>query len=163
MENLETATFAAGCFWGVQHYFDQVPGVITTRVGFTGGTVANPTYEQVCNEETGHADAIEIGFDPMLVTYETLVKHFFRMHDPTQKNRQGPDVGENYRSVIFYHDESQESIAQNVLRSVQSRFKKPIVTSIEVAKEFYPAEDFHQKFSERTGRGCCHVGYTPLS
>lgn len=163
MENLETATFAAGCFWGVQHYFDQVPGVITTRVGFTGGIVASPTYEQVCNEETGHAEAIEIGFDPMLVTYETLVKHFFRMHDPTQKNRQGPDVGENYRSVIFYHDESQESIAQNVLRSVQSRFKKPIVTSIEVAKEFYPAEDFHQKFSERTGRGCCHVGYTPLS
>lgn len=162
MEGLQTATFAAGCFWGVQHYFDQVPGVITTRVGFTGGRVANPTYEQVCKQETGHAEAIDIEFDPSLVAYETLVKHFFRMHDPTQKNRQGPDVGENYRSAIFYHDESQKRIAQNVQQNVQPRFKKPIVTSIEAAKEFYPAEDFHQKFSERTGRGGCHIGYTPL-
>lgn len=160
---MEKAIFAAGCFWGVQFYFDQIPGVTQTAVGYTGGHTENPTYEEVCTHTTGHAEAVEIQFDPQQVSYETLVRQFFRMHNPTQLNRQGPDVGDSYRSAIFYIDESQKAIAQKIAEESQSQWQDPIVTEISPATAFYLAEDYHQKFAERTGRGMCHVPYEPLS
>jgi methionine-S-sulfoxide reductase len=156
------AIFAAGCFWGVQFYFDEVPGVVSTRVGYTGGHVANPTYEQVCTHTTGHAEATEIIFDSEKVTYETLVRQFFRMHDPTQLNRQGPDIGDSYRSAIFYTNDEQKDIAEKVKTELISKFKKPIVTEITKASEFYQAEDYHQKYSEKTGIGMCHIPYSAV-
>lgn len=161
--NEEQAIFAAGCFWGVQFYFDQVPGVMKTTVGYTGGHTKDPSYEEVCTHTTGHAEAAKIEFDSKEVSYETLVKHFFRMHDPTQLNRQGPDVGDNYRSAIFYFDEKQREIAEKVRDEAQANFDKPIVTQIVPAAEFYEAEDYHQKFTEKTGRGMCHIPYAPVS
>lgn len=158
----ETAIFAAGCFWGVQYYFDQVPGVVETLVGYTGGRSENPTYEEVCSHTTGHAEAVQVTFNPQLISYETLVRHFFRLHNPTQLNRQGPDVGDNYRSAIFYTSQDQHRVAETVKTSLQSSFDKPIVTDISIATKFYPAEDYHQKFTERTGRGMCHVPYSPI-
>jgi methionine-S-sulfoxide reductase len=158
----QTATFAAGCFWGVQYYFDQVPGVVSSRVGYTGGHTENPTYEEVCTHNTGHAEATELTFDPAKVSYETLVKQFFHMHDPTQLNRQGPDVGDSYRSAIFYHNDEQKSIAEAVMQQQQEVLDKPIVTQIVPAAEFYEAEAYHQKFTERTGQGMCHVPYQPM-
>jgi methionine-S-sulfoxide reductase len=157
------AIFAAGCFWGVQFYFDQVPGVISTRVGYTGGHTENPTYEEVCTHTTGHAEAVEVSFDDSEVSYDVLVAHFFRMHDPTQLNRQGPDVGDSYRSAIFYFDDEQKTTAERVLSEAQADFDKPIVTQIVPATIFYEAEDYHQKFAERTGRGMCHIPYEPIS
>jgi len=158
----EQAIFAAGCFWGVQYYFDQVPGVIRTTVGYTGGHTENPTYEQVCTHTTGHAEATLIDFDPAKVTFETLVKQFFRMHDPTQMNRQGPDVGDSYRSAIFYFDDEQKRIAEKVRDELQPQFDQPIVTQIAPHSEFYEAEDYHQKFTEKNGYGMCHVPYAPV-
>lgn len=158
----EIAVFAAGCFWGVQYYFDQVPGVLRTVVGYTGGRTKDPTYEQVCHTDTGHAEAVYIEFNPHVVSYESLLKHFFRMHNPTQLNRQGPDIGSQYRSVIFYQDEEQETLAETAKREAQKQWDKPIVTRISKAKTFWEAEDYHQKFTERTGRGMCHVPYEPL-
>lgn len=162
MNNKQLATFAAGCFWGVQFYFDQVPGVTKTTVGYIGGVTENPTYEQVCYENTGHAEAVEIEFDSEKVSYETLVKQFFRMHDPTQLNRQGPDIGDQYRSAIFYHDDTQKEIVEKVTQELASEYKKPIVTEIVSASHFYDAEEYHQKYAEKTGHGMCHVPYTPL-
>jgi methionine-S-sulfoxide reductase len=159
----QIATFAAGCFWGVQYYFDQVPGVTSTKVGYTGGHTENPTYEEVCTHMTGHAEALEIEFDPDKVSYETLVKHFFHMHDPTQLNRQGPDVGDSYRSAIFYHDDDQKEVAERIMRDAGKDFDKPIVTQITAATEFYDAEDYHQKYTKKTGQGMCHVPYEPIS
>ena len=159
---MNKATFAAGCFWGVQFYFDQVPGVTKSVVGYTGGHTENPTYEDVCTHTTGHAEATELEFDPEVVSYETLVMHFFRMHDPTQLNRQGPDVGDSYRSAIFYHDDEQKEIAEKVLRSTQKDFEEPVVTEITKAGPFYLAEDYHQKYSEKTGMGACHIPYAPV-
>lgn len=156
------ALFAAGCFWGVQYYFDQVPGVRATTVGYTGGQTVNPTYEQVCSHTTGHAEATRLEFDPNKVSYETLVRQFFRMHDPTQLNRQGPDVGDSYRSAIFYYDSNQKQIAETIKQELQTTFDTPIVTEITRAGQFYPAEAYHQKFTERTGRGMCHVPYKKL-
>lgn len=156
------AIFAAGCFWGVQYYFDQVSGVTRTTVGYTGGHTENPTYEQVCSHTTGHAEAVLVEFDLQKVGYETLVKHFFRMHDPTQLNRQGPDVGDNYRSAIFYFDDKQKEIAEKIRDESLAKFDKPIVTQIERAGSFYEAEAYHQKYTERTGRGMCHVPYEPI-
>jgi methionine-S-sulfoxide reductase len=156
------AIFAAGCFWGVQYYFDQVPGVTKSTVGYTGGHVPSPTYEQVCTHTTGHAEAVELEFDPSQVSYEVLCQHFFRMHDPTQLNRQGPDVGDSYRSAIFYLNDEQKTVAENVSDSAQANWQEPIVTEISPAGEFYPAEDYHQKFTERTGRGMCHIPYEPI-
>ena len=156
------ALFAAGCFWGVQYYFDQVPGVTDTVAGYTGGHTERPTYEEVCSHETGHAEAVLVTFDPEAVSYETLVKQFFRMHDPTQLNRQGPDIGDNYRSAIFYFDDEQKRTAEAVRDSVQPTFDKPIVTQIVAAGPFYPAEEYHQKYAERTGRGMCHVPYAAV-
>lgn len=160
---MEKAIFAAGCFWGVQYYFDEVPGVVKTTVGYTGGTTKDPTYEDVCSHATGHAEAVLIEFDPKKVSYETLVKQFFRMHDPTELNRQGPDVGDNYRSAIFFFNDSQKEIAERVKREVQGTNPKPIVTEITPAGPFYEAEGYHQKYTERTGRGMCHIAYTPVA
>ncbi len=159
---MKQAIFAAGCFWGVQYYFDQVPGVTKTAVGYTGGHTENPSYEQVCTHTTGHAEAVLVEFDPKAVSYETLCRQFFRMHDPTQLNRQGPDIGDSYRSAIFCFDDEQLAAAEKVKTDCQTNFKKPIVTQIAPAAKFYEAEDYHQKYTERTGRGMCHIPYEPV-
>jgi methionine-S-sulfoxide reductase len=159
---MQQAMFAAGCFWGVQFYFDQVPGVIKSTVGYTGGHTENPTYEQVCGHTTGHAEATQLEYDPGIVSYETLVRQFFRMHDPTQLNRQGPDIGDQYRSAIFYFDDKQKEVAEKVKAEKQKDFGKPIVTEITRATAFFPAEEYHQKFTEKTGQGMCHVEYQPI-
>lgn len=160
---MEVAIFAAGCFWGVQYYFDQVPGVTATTAGYTGGSIENPTYEEVCGHTTGHAEAVEVEFDTTKISYETLVRQFFRLHDPTQLNRQGPDVGDSYRSAIFYVTDAQRETAERVRDEAQKDQKQPIVTAITPAGPFYRAEDYHQKFAQRTGRGTCHIPYTPLT
>jgi methionine-S-sulfoxide reductase len=161
-KTIQRAIFAAGCFWGVQYYFDQVPGVIKSIVGYTGGHTEHPTYEQVCAHTTGHAEAVLLEFDPQQVSYEMLCRQFFRMHDPTQLNRQGPDIGDNYRSAIFYYNDSQRQTAEKVKATVASNFSEPIVTQIVRAKKFYEAEAYHQKYTERTGQGMCHISYRPL-
>jgi methionine-S-sulfoxide reductase len=159
----QTAIFAAGCFWGVQFYFDEVPGVVETTVGYIGGHLDNPTYEQVCTHTTGHAEATKIVFDPDKVSYETLLKHFLRMHDPTQLNRQGPDVGDSYRSAIFYLDDNQKKQAQEMIDQLNgTQFKGKIVTTLEKAGTFWPAEAYHQKYSQRTGIGMCHIPYASV-
>lgn len=147
----------------MQFYFDEVPGVIKTTVGYTGGHTANPTYWTVVSHTTGHAEATLIKFDPETVSYEMLLKHFFRMHDPTQLNRQGPDIGDEYRSAIFYFDESQRQMAQKII-DMHNGYKaeSKFVTSLEKAATFWPAEDEHQKFTARTGIGMCHVPYAPI-
>jgi methionine-S-sulfoxide reductase len=157
------AIFAAGCFWGVQFYFDEVPGVTSSMVGYTGGHAENPTYEAVCTGTTGHAEAVILEYDPKQVSYETLVKHFFRLHDPTQLNRQGPDIGEQYRSAIFYTSDEQKAVAEQIRDELQIKTNDPIVTQIVATTDFYPAEDYHQKYTQRTGRGMCHVPYAPVS
>ncbi len=159
----EVAIFAAGCFWGVQYYFDQVPGVIVTEVGYTGGHTDNPSYEQVCSHTTGHAEAVKVTFDPQKVSYEILVRQFFRMHDPTQMNRQGPDIGDQYRTAIFYQDDKQKNAAQKAIDELnKNKFDGKIVTTLELANQFWPAEDYHQKYTEKTGRGACHIDYAPV-
>lgn len=165
LQDLHSAIFAAGCFWGVQAYFDQVPGVIESRAGYTGGSVADPTYEQVCTHTTGHAEAVQLRFDPSLVSYQTLLKHFFRLHDPTQLNRQGPDVGDNYRSAIYYTSDSQQQAAESYITELAKAgsYNHPIVTELTPATIFYEAEPYHQKYFQKTGRGACHVAYAPLS
>jgi methionine-S-sulfoxide reductase len=159
---MEQAILAAGCFWGVQYYFDQVPGVTSTTVGYTGGMLENPTYEDVCSHTTGHAEAVLIEFDAAQISYETLPKQFFRMHNPTELNRQGPDVGDNYRSAIFYVTDEQKEIAEKVLTGLQPKYDGKIVTEITQAGPFYKAEAYHQKYTEKTGRGMCHVAYKPI-
>jgi len=159
----QKALFAAGCFWGVQYYFDQVPGVIKSIAGYTGGHTENPTYDEVCSHTTGHAEAVLLEYDPDKVTYKTLLRQFFRMHDPTQFNRQGPDVGDEYRSAIFYFDPWQHKEAVEVRNARQKEIDTPVVTQIEKAGPFYPAEEYHQKFTEKTGMGMCHIPYAPVS
>jgi methionine-S-sulfoxide reductase len=159
---MQQAIFAAGCFWGVQYYFDQVPGVVSTTVGYTGGLTEDPTYEDVCYKSTGHAEAVLVVFDDKKVSYETLLKQFFRMHDPTQLNRQGPDVGDQYRSAVFYVTDEQKLTAEKIRDESQPKFEDEIVTEIAPAGPFYEAEEYHQKFTERTGRGMCHVPYKAL-
>lgn len=158
----EVAVFAAGCFWGVQFYFDQVPGVTKTLAGYTGGRTKNPTYEQVCNTDTGHAEAVWIEYNPEKVSYSTLLKQFFRMHDPTQIDRQGPDIGSQYRSAIFYQNDEQKEQAEQIIKELAPKYKKPIATRVAFGREFWAAEDYHQKFAERTGRGMCHIAYAPV-
>lgn len=155
---------AAGCFWGVQFYFDQIPGVVETEAGYIGGRTQNPSYEAVCTHTTGHAEAARVGFDTSKVSLEMILKQFFRMHDPTQVNRQGPDVGDQYRSAIFYKDDDQKAMAQKLIDQLNKsgEFKDPIATTLEPADKFWPAETEHQKFTERTGRGSCHVDYAPV-
>ncbi len=154
---METAMFAAGCFWGVEHKFGQLKGVTATRVGYTGGTTPNPSYEQVCTDRTGHAEALRLEFDPSLTSYEELVRFFFSMHDPTEVDRQGLDVGRQYRSVIFYHTQAQKETAARVMSELErsGRFSRPLATALVPAAEFYPAEDYHQKFYEKNEKGAC--------
>jgi peptide-methionine (S)-S-oxide reductase len=153
------ATFAAGCFWGVEAAFRRVPGVLSTRAGYIGGSVPNPSYEEVCSHRTGHAEAVEVDYDAARVSYDELLKVFWEEHDPTQLNRQGPDVGDQYRSAIFVHDAEQEAAAQaSKARLAQSgRFHRPIVTQIAPAPTFYPAEDYHQQYLEKQGLATCHL------
>ena len=159
----EKAIFGAGCFWGVQYYFDQVPGVVKTTVGYSGGTTVNPTYDDVCTHTTGHAEVVLVEFDPDKIRYEALVRQFFHMHDPSQLDRQGPDIGDSYRTVIFYFGEGQRAAAIKVRNKVQKHLDKIIVTQIEPAGPFYEAEAMHQKFTERTGIGICHIPYEPIN
>jgi peptide-methionine (S)-S-oxide reductase len=153
-ENRQLATFAAGCFWGVEASFRALDGVIDTRVGYTGGTVKNPTYEQVCNHGTGHAEAIEVTFDPRRISYEQLLAAFWRMHDPTTPNRQGWDFGDQYRSEIFVHDQQQRQAARASRDHEQQSLVRQIVTEIVDAGPFYAAEQYHQRYFERSGAGC---------
>lgn len=153
------ATFAAGCFWGVEDAFRQVKGVKSTTVGYTGGTAKNPSYKEVCTGKTGHAEAVEVEFDPAQVSYLELLATFWKSHDPTTMNRQGPDVGTQYRSGIFFHDAEQEKEARDSKTVLEKTgvFKRPIVTEITPASEFYRAEDYHQQYFEKQGIKACHL------
>jgi peptide-methionine (S)-S-oxide reductase len=153
----EQATFAAGCFWGVEAEFRNIPGVIATTVGYTGGRTERPTYEQVCSHTTGHAEAVLVEFDPEQVSYEQLLEAFWQGHDPTQLNRQGPDIGDQYRSAIFFHSPEQETAAKASKEAAQARFSKPIVTEITEAPTFWPAEDYHQRYLEKRGLATCAI------
>ena len=155
----EIATFAAGCFWGVEETFLRTPGVIKTEVGYSGGSAKDPTYEMVCTGTTGHAEAVQVTFDPEKVSYEALLKIFFENHDPTTRNRQGPDIGDQYRSVIFYHTPAQQTVAQKFTADLErsGKFKRPIVTQIVASSNFYPAEDYHQQYLRKRGLGSCHL------
>lgn len=156
---MEKATFAAGCFWGVEGSFLTVPGVTDATSGYTGGHVERPTYEQVCRGDTGHAESVEVTFDPEKVSYETLVRKFFALHDPTQMNRQGPDVGEQYRSVIFTHSNEQKEVAERVAKELAPHYlPKTVATSIESAKTFWKAEEYHQRYAAKhPGQVICHI------
>jgi len=156
---MEKATFAAGCFWGVEAAFQQVAGITSTIVGYTGGTFENPNYEDVCTDRTGHAEAVEIEYDPTEVSYEELLSVFWKIHDPTTLNRQGPDVGTQYRSAIFYHNSEQkeEAIASKERLEQSGVYKRPIVTEIVPASKFYRAEEYHQRYLEKRGKTSCHV------
>jgi peptide-methionine (S)-S-oxide reductase len=155
----ETATFGAGCFWGVEAAFRQVPGVVATAVGYLGGTLINPTYHDVCTDRTGHAEVVQVEFDPTKVTFEQLLDVFWKNHDPTTLNRQGPDVGSQYRSAIFYHSPAQQqaAIASKEQLGKSGRFRRPIVTEITKATTFYRAEDYHQQYLEKRGLASCHI------
>jgi peptide-methionine (S)-S-oxide reductase len=156
---MEKATFAAGCFWGVEAIFRQIPGVVSTRVGYTGGRTENPTYKDVCTDGTGHAEAVEVDFDPSKVKYGDLLKIFWENHDPTQLNRQGPDWGTQYRSAIFFHSAEQEAAARTSKEALEKahRYSKPIVTQIVPAGTFFEAEDYHQQYLEKRGLASCHI------
>lgn len=160
----EIATFGAGCFWGVQYYFDEVPGVVETEAGYTGGRTDNPSYWDVVSHRTGHVEAVRIVFDPSKVSYQTLLKHFFRIQDPTSELRpDGVNGGDNYRSVIFYADQAQKDTAQELIDKLnKEKYDGKIATKLEPAGKWWPAEADHQKFTQRTGVGACHVDYSPI-
>jgi peptide-methionine (S)-S-oxide reductase len=151
------ATFGAGCFWGVEAAFRQIDGVTKTEVGYEGGTLAGPTYEDVCSHTTGHAEVVQVTYDPERVTYDELLEVFWRNHDPTQLNRQGWDVGDQYRSVVFAHDDEQRAAAEASREREQPRHRRPIVTQIVPAETFWRAEDYHQQYLEKRGRTSCTV------
>jgi peptide methionine sulfoxide reductase msrA/msrB len=155
----EVAVFAAGCFWGTEEYFRRLSGVTSTVVGYSGGTTVNPTYAEVCTGKTGHAESLRIEFDPAKISYQDLLKHFFRMHDPTQKNRQGNDVGTQYRSVVFYQDESQKAEAEAYIATLKKsgKYGKPIATEVVKSMPFYSAEEYHQDYLQKNPGGYCHV------
>ena len=156
-DGMEKAVFAAGCFWGVESIFQQVDGVIDTTVGYTGGKTENPSYKEVCYKNTGHAEAIEIVYDPSKVSYEVLLDIFWRAHDPTTLNRQGPDVGSQYRSAVFYYTPEQKAAAEKVKAGSQKKWKKPIVTEITAGGVFYSAEEYHQDYFAKKGiKKSCH-------
>lgn len=156
---MEKATFGAGCFWGVEAAFRRVQGVTATAVGYLGGTTEHPTYTDVCTGRTGHAEVVEVTYDPSRVSYDELLRVFWDSHDPTQRNRQGPDVGTQYRSAIFFHDESQEKAAAASKDDLErsGRYRKPIATEITPASTFYPAEDYHQQYLEKRGLATCRI------
>ena len=149
------ATFGAGCFWGVEAAFRQLDGVTATRVGYSGGHLDNPTYEDVCSHTTGHAEVVEVTYDPSEISYDDLLAVFWRKHDPTQLNRQGWDIGDNYRSAIFVHDDEQRAAAEASKEAERANHRKPVVTQIEPAQTFYEAEDYHQQYLEKRGRSSC--------
>ena len=151
---MATATFGAGCFWGVELTFSKLPGVTATSVGYMGGHTDEPTYKEVCTDTTGHAEVVQVEYDPERIPYERLLATFFQSHDPTQYNRQGPDVGSQYRSVIFYHDESQRQTAAEMLKEL--KIALPVATKLESAGTYHLAEDYHQKYLEK--RGAAHCG-----
>ncbi len=153
----QTATFAAGCFWGVEAAFRQIPGVLDAVSGYIGGTTQNPTYREVCGHGTGHAEAVEVTFDPSRVTYEQLLQAFWNLHDPTQVNRQGPDVGDQYRSAIFTYSDEQTRAATASRDAEQANHRRPIATQILAAPTFYKAEDYHQRYFEKNGGAACHI------
>jgi peptide-methionine (S)-S-oxide reductase len=155
---IEQATFGAGCFWGVEAVFRQTPGVLSTAVGYAGGRTTNPTYEEVCSDATGHAEVVHVEFDPEQVSFEKLVEIFFANHNPTTLNRQGPDFGSQYRSVVFYHGDAQKAVAEESKRKLgeSNRWGRPIVTQIAPFTAFYPAEDYHQQYLEKRGMASCH-------
>jgi len=154
---MELATFGAGCFWGIEVAFRQVPGVDDAAVGYCGGTLENPTYQDVCTGTTGHAEVVEVKFDPEQVAYETLVDLFWQCHDPTTLNRQGPDVGTQYRSAIFFHSPEQQQAAEASRAAAQERIPRPIATEITEASTFYRGEEYHQQYLEKRGLGSCHL------
>jgi len=151
MKKLEKATFSAGCFWGIEETFRTTKGVVSTMVGYTGGSTSNPTYEDVCSNSTGHAEAVEVKFDPKIVAYDDLLCVFWSLHDPTTPNRQGLDFGSQYRSAIFYHSPQQKRIAEKSLKEEQKNYKSKIVTEIAPAGKFWKAEEYHQKYVEKHG------------
>mgnify|MGYP002623037827 CR=1 FL=1 len=153
------ATFAAGCFWGVEEAFRQLPGVISTAVGYMGGTSADPTYEQVCTDRTGHAEVVHVEYDPQQVTYGELLDLFWRIHNPTTLNRQGPDVGSQYRSAVFYHSPAQqaEALASKAALEASGRYSRPVVTEVSPASTFYRGEEYHQQYLAKRGQSSCHL------
>lgn len=154
----EIATFAAGCFWGVEAKFRMIPGVLDAAVGYSNGHTKNPTYKDVCTDETGHAEAVQVTFDPSQVSYDKLLEAFWMLHDPTQVNRQGPDHGTQYRSAIFFHSPEQEAAAKKSKSALESsrKFRRPIATEITPAGTFYRAEEYHQRYLEKRGAAACH-------
>ena len=158
-QTLEKATFGAGCFWGVEATFRQVPGVVDAAVGYEGGALENPTYTDVCTDTTGHAEVVEVTFDPAQVSYDALLDVFWENHDPTTPNRQGPDFGTQYRSAIFYHSPAQRAAAEasKAAWDGSGRFKRPIVTEITPAQTFYRAEEYHQQYLAKRGLAHCHI------
>ena len=154
---MRKVTFAAGCFWGVEAVFERTGGVEKTTVGYTGGKIKNPTYEQVCTGKTGHAEALQIIYNPKIITYEQLLETFWMTHDPTQKNRQGPDIGTQYRSAIFYHDKEQKQKAERSKKQKEKELGIKIQTEITPAKEFYPAEEYHQKYLKKQDLKNCRT------
>ncbi|MEJ0061736.1 MAG: peptide-methionine (S)-S-oxide reductase MsrA [Alphaproteobacteria bacterium] len=155
----QTAIFGAGCFWGVELEFSETPGVVKATSGYSGGDVEHPTYEQVCTGATGHAEVVLVEFDPAIVSYRALVEKFFALHDPTQKDRQGPDIGTQYRSVIFFASPQQQREAIEAKENLEKalRFKRPLATIIEPAQAFWPAEDYHQQYLKKRGQGACRI------
>jgi len=153
------ATFAAGCFWGVEAAFRRMKGVVSARVGYTGGQMKNPTYRDVCTDTTGHAEAVEVTYDPVLLSYEQLLAEFFRIHDPTTPDRQGPDFGSQYRSEVFYHDDAQRAAAESAIMQLEKsgRYRQPVVTQVVPAREFYEAEEYHQQYIEKNKGARCHI------
>lgn len=153
------ATFAAGCFWGVEETFRKLPGVTATAVGYMGGQMANPTYEDVCTDATGHAEVVDVEYDPTKISYEQLLDVFWKSHDPTQLNRQGPDVGMQYRSAVFYDSPEQKAAAEAAKFALQEsgRFRRPVVTEITAAGPFWRAEEYHQKYLQKRGKDSCHL------
>jgi peptide-methionine (S)-S-oxide reductase len=156
---MATATFGAGCFWGVEAAFRQIPGVTKTEVGYAGGAMADPTYEDVCTDRTGHAEVVQVEYDAARVSYDELLRVFWENHDPTTLNRQGPDVGSQYRSAIFYHSPEQEAAAKRSKDELDKsgRFRRPIVTEVLPAPAFYRAEEYHQQYLEKRGLSHCHL------
>jgi peptide-methionine (S)-S-oxide reductase len=158
-QHLEKATFGAGCFWGVEVTFARLTGVTETAVGYEGGSLEKPTYKDVCTDKTGHAEVVQVTYDPAKISYDQLLETFFATHDPTQLNRQGPDWGSQYRSVVFYHSPEQQkaALAMKERLGAEGRYAKPIATVVEPATTFWPAEDYHQKYLEKRGLAVCHI------